>query len=74
MKTGNPEQDYQDHLQDQDEREDNISEQNNYIMTPEEIDDHILKIKRNRMSRFEKFRDDFVKRFENLLIPIKFRK
>lgn len=73
MKTGNPEQDYQDHLQDQDEREDDISEQNSYIMTPEEIDEHIRKIKRNRMSRFEKFRDDFVMIFENLLIPFKLK-
>ena len=27
-----------------------------------------------KMGRFEKFREDFVKRFENLLIPIKLRK
>jgi hypothetical protein len=73
LKTGNPEQDYQDHLQDQDEREDDIIEQNSYIMTPEEIDEHIRKIKRNRMSRFEKFREDFVMIFENLLIPFKLK-
>ena len=70
MKTGNPEQDAQDFIYSQEHSEDDSSEQSVRIMTPEEIDEHIRKIKRNRMSRFEKFREDFVKLFENLLIPI----
>jgi hypothetical protein len=70
LKTGNPEQDDQDFIQSQEHSEYDSSEQSGRIMTPEEIDDHIRKIKRNRMSRFEKFREDFVRRFENLLIPI----
>jgi len=68
LKTGNPEQ--EDFIHSQEHSEDDSSEQSGRIMTPEEIDEHIRKIKRNRMSRFEKFREDFVRRFENLLIPI----
>jgi len=70
LKTGNPEQDAQDFIHSQEHSEDDSSEQSGRIMTPEEIDEHIRKIKRNRMTRFEKFREDFVRRFENLLIPI----
>jgi hypothetical protein len=70
LKTGNPEHDAQDFIHSQEHSEDDSSEQSGRIMTPEEIDEHIRKIKRNRMSRFEKFREDFVRRFENLLIPI----
>jgi len=74
LKTGNPEQDAQDFIQSQEHSEEDSVEQSGRIMTPEEIDDHIRNIKRNRMNRFEKFRDDFVRIFENILIPIKFRK
>ena len=65
--TDSPEQDYQDHLN----RQSNCSESDlGEIMTAEQIDEHISKIKFNRMTTFEKFRERFIRQMDGFFTRI----
>lgn len=65
--TDSPEQDYQDHLN----RQSNCGEADLVeILTPQEIDEHIARIKFNRMSGFEQFRERFIRQMDGFFTRI----